>query len=206
MPARLAVVASSSVRFTMRSFAPNEGPEDRKTTLSSSRIRCDAIERSDFLMQPVSRKSRWRSSTKISHVTPGSCASVLRGAATQAIVIRSRRNTNPGRVATLFGRTTLPAGCRILRNHAASNRELTRTGPRLGHQRRSVGGPPTSALAIVAGLDLVVFLTYFVLALTGFKASPAGDVNVPRVYVWSLVGAVDVFVFGVLLILLEHRS
>jgi hypothetical protein len=61
-------------------------------------------------------------------------------------------------------------------------------------------------VAIGGGLVLVVFLTYFVLALAGFKASPQGVVDVPRPYAWLLVSAIVVLVFGVLFYMLLHRS
>ena len=63
---------------------------------------------------------------------------------------------------------------------------------------------PMAAVAVFAGLVVVVFLTYFVLALTGFKASPHGAVSVPRVYVWSLICAIALLVFGVLFYFLLH--
>jgi hypothetical protein len=65
---------------------------------------------------------------------------------------------------------------------------------------------PTSGVAIMGGLVLVVFLTYFVLALTGFKVSPQGVVDVPRVYAWGILCAIVISVFGVLFFLLLHRS
>ena len=65
---------------------------------------------------------------------------------------------------------------------------------------------PVLGLAIVGGLDLIVFLTYFVLGLTGFKGSPEGDVDAPRVYALPLVFAVVVLVFGVVFYFLLHRS
>jgi hypothetical protein len=42
---------------------------------------------------------------------------------------------------------------------------------------------------------LGVFLTYFVLALIGYKASPDGAVTVPRTYAWLLTSAIFVVVF-----------
>ena len=65
---------------------------------------------------------------------------------------------------------------------------------------------PVAGIAIMSGLVLVVFLTYFVLALTGFKASPQGVVDAPRIYVWSVLGAIVILVFGVLFYLLYFRG
>jgi hypothetical protein len=63
-----------------------------------------------------------------------------------------------------------------------------------------------SGVAIVAGLALVVFLTYFVLAMTGFTASPEGIVDAPRIYVWAVLCAIVVLVFGVLFYVLQRHS
>jgi hypothetical protein len=60
--------------------------------------------------------------------------------------------------------------------------------------------------AIMSGLVLVVFLTYFVLAMIGFKASPQGVVEAPRMYAWSVLGAIVILVFGVLFYLLQLRN
>src|SRR5215467_11605447 len=47
------------------------------------------------------------------------------------------------------------------------------------------------------GLTLVVFLTYFFLALCGYKVDPHGTVNVPRRYSWPLVFVVIIVILGV---------
>jgi uncharacterized BrkB/YihY/UPF0761 family membrane protein len=60
-------------------------------------------------------------------------------------------------------------------------------------------------VAVVSGLVLVVFLTYFVLALAGFKVSPRGVVEAPRLYAWSFICAIVIVVFGVLFYLLQLR-
>jgi len=64
--------------------------------------------------------------------------------------------------------------------------------------RRQLADDPLSGIFAGAGLVLIVFLTFFVLALAGFKASPQGVVDVPRVYAWSLVFVILVLVVGVL--------
>jgi hypothetical protein len=69
-----------------------------------------------------------------------------------------------------------------------------------------VDDDPAAGIAIVSGLVLVVFLTYFVLAMTGFKASPQGVVEAPRIYAWSVLCAIVILVFGALLYLLQLRS
>src|SRR3954469_11835773 len=61
-------------------------------------------------------------------------------------------------------------------------------------------------VAVVATLGVVVFLTYFILGLTGYTASPQGHVSVPRVYGWALVTAIVAVVFVVLFYVLLHRS
>ena len=63
-----------------------------------------------------------------------------------------------------------------------------------------------AGIATMSGLVLVVFLTYFVLAVTGFNASPQGVVDAPRIYAWSILGVIAVLVFGVLFYLLQLRS
>jgi hypothetical protein len=65
---------------------------------------------------------------------------------------------------------------------------------------------PVMGIAIMSGLVLVVFLTYFVLAMIGFKASSPGVVEAPRIYVWSVLCAIVILVFGVLFYLLQLRS
>jgi hypothetical protein len=65
---------------------------------------------------------------------------------------------------------------------------------------------PMTGIASVSGLVLVVFLTYFVLGVTGFKASPQGTVDVPRIYVWSVLCAIVILVFGILFYFLAGRS
>jgi hypothetical protein len=65
---------------------------------------------------------------------------------------------------------------------------------------------PIEGIAIGSGLVLVVFLTYFFLALTGFKASQQGVVEVPRVYAWLILSAIVVSVFVVVAYLLARRS
>jgi uncharacterized membrane protein len=62
-----------------------------------------------------------------------------------------------------------------------------------------------AGVAIVSGLVMIVFLTYFVLALTGFTVSPWGDVEAPRIYAWPAVCAIVIFVFGLLFYLLQLR-
>ena len=64
----------------------------------------------------------------------------------------------------------------------------------------------TFGIAIMGGVVLVVFLTYFVFALMGFKVSPQGVVDVPRVYAWGILCAIVISVFGVLFFLLLRRS
>jgi hypothetical protein len=73
----------------------------------------------------------------------------------------------------------------------------------VGHAQQS--DDPMLHFAVAGGLILIVFLTYFLLGLTGFKASPRGSVNVPRVYAWSLVCAIVVLVFGALFYFLHTR-
>lgn len=46
--------------------------------------------------------------------------------------------------------------------------------------------------SIGAGLSAIVFLTYFILGLAGFRISAGGDVKVPRVYAWLLVASLTV--------------
>ena len=65
---------------------------------------------------------------------------------------------------------------------------------------------PMAGIAIVSALVLVVFLTYFVLAMTGFKASPQGVVEAPRIYAYSVLCAIVILVFGALFYLLQLRS
>jgi len=65
---------------------------------------------------------------------------------------------------------------------------------------------PVAGMAIMSGLVLVVFLTYFVLAVTGFQSSPQGVVDAPRVFVWSVLCAIVVVVFGVLFYVLQRRG
>ena len=67
-----------------------------------------------------------------------------------------------------------------------------------------VADDPKAGLVAGVGLTLIVFVTYCVLGLAGFKASPLGAVNVPRVYVWSLLCAIAALVFGVLFYFLGH--
>jgi hypothetical protein len=59
--------------------------------------------------------------------------------------------------------------------------------------------PLVVALAISLGLTLVVFLTYFVLALCGYKIDANGSVDVRKRYSWPLIGAVTVIVMAVAL-------
>jgi len=47
------------------------------------------------------------------------------------------------------------------------------------------------------GLTLVVFLTYFFLALCGYKVDPHGTVTVPRRYSWALVYVVIIVILAV---------
>ena|SRR5215831_18583427 len=61
-----------------------------------------------------------------------------------------------------------------------------------------VADDPRASIFACVGLVLIVFLTFFVLALTGFEESPQGVVDVPRVYAWSLLFVIVVLVFGVL--------
>ena len=63
---------------------------------------------------------------------------------------------------------------------------------------------PASGIISVGGLILIVFLTYFVLALAGFEPSPQGTVKVPRLFAWPLLCAVAIIVFGVLFYLLRR--
>jgi len=65
---------------------------------------------------------------------------------------------------------------------------------------------PVAGIAVVSGLILIVFLTYFALALTGFRVSPRGIVDVPRIYVWSILCAIVVLVFGALFYVLRLRT
>jgi hypothetical protein len=57
---------------------------------------------------------------------------------------------------------------------------------------------PVAGIATMSGLLLIVFLTYFVLGVIGFKASPQGVVNAPRIYAWPVLCAIVILVFGVL--------
>jgi hypothetical protein len=71
---------------------------------------------------------------------------------------------------------------------------------------RLAGFPPAHAILLMANLAFVVFLTYVVLALMGFKVSQQGVVDVPRIYAWGLLCAIVISVFGVLFYLLVGRS
>ncbi len=67
---------------------------------------------------------------------------------------------------------------------------------------RRLAADPIAAVSIVTALTLVVFLTYFVLGLAGFRVSRNGVARVPRIVGWLIVTVVTVVVFGVLFYLL----
>jgi hypothetical protein len=56
--------------------------------------------------------------------------------------------------------------------------------------------PLVGALAVSLALTAVVFLTYFVLAVYGYKVDARGTVDVPKRYSWPLIGAVTVIVMA----------
>jgi len=67
---------------------------------------------------------------------------------------------------------------------------------------------PISRISVVVALTAIVFLTYFVLGLAGYRVSLDRDarVRVPRLIAWLIVACVTVVVFGVLFYLLLRRS
>ena len=54
------------------------------------------------------------------------------------------------------------------------------------------------SLPVVIGLSLVVFLTYFLFVLLGFKSSSPGVVDAPGIYAWPAVFVILLSVFGLL--------
>jgi hypothetical protein len=64
---------------------------------------------------------------------------------------------------------------------------------------------PLTGMSIGVAVVVVVFLTYFVLALAGFRVSAAGDTHAPRLLGWLVVTVVTVVVFA-LWFLLWARS
>ena len=62
---------------------------------------------------------------------------------------------------------------------------------------------PVAGIFSISGPILIVFVTYFVLAMAGFKVSPEGGVDIPRIYAWPVLGAIFVLVFGAFFYLLE---
>ena len=69
-------------------------------------------------------------------------------------------------------------------------------------RRPRFNSDPRGSVAVVAGLTLVVFLTYFLFVLLGFKSSSPGAVDAPRIYTWPAVFVILLLVFGTLFFLL----
>lgn len=73
---------------------------------------------------------------------------------------------------------------------------------------RWASAEPIRRVSILVALTAIVFLTYFVLGLAGFRIQLDRDarVRVPRVIAWLIVACVTVVVFGVLFYLLLRGS
>lgn len=69
-----------------------------------------------------------------------------------------------------------------------------------------ISDQPLIFITAFVSLVLIVFATYFILAAAGFRVSQRGNVDVPRIYAWSLVFLVFVVVFGGLFYLITRGN
>jgi uncharacterized membrane protein YozB (DUF420 family) len=65
---------------------------------------------------------------------------------------------------------------------------------------QSLSTEPISSISVVVALTAIVFLTYFLLGLAGYRVSldRHARVHVPRVVGWLVVAVTTVITFGVL--------